>query len=129
MFKDKRVLVTGGSSGLGKALARRLLDGGASVTLLARSPEKLSAAAAELDTPGRVSVQSCDVSDVESVASAFAAIARDTGPVHALINSAGVLREGTFDQLPVEEYRRTFDINLFGVLHCCRAAQYAATPA
>lgn len=123
MFAGKRMVITGGSSGAGKELARQLLARGAWVTLLARDLAKLQAAREELAAAApaeRVSVHPCDVTDPGEVEAVFAPL-RQLG-IDALVCSAGVLTEGPFDQQPLEAYRRVLDTNLFGALHCARAA-------
>lgn len=116
MFTGKQVVITGGSSGVGKELARLLLARGAHVTLLARDREKLEAARSELGAE-RVAVMVCDVASAAQVDATFRAL-----DVDVLINSAGILTEGRFDALPLERYRQVMDTNFFGTLHCVRAA-------
>jgi len=122
MFQDQRVVITGGSSGAGKALARALLLRGARVALLARDPAKLDRARSELPDPARVIAVPCDVSDAESVTRAFSAVRAALGPATLLVNSAGILAEGRFESTPPEVYRRLFEVNFFGTLHASRAA-------
>jgi 3-dehydrosphinganine reductase len=123
MFEGKRIVITGGSSGAGKELARQLLARGARITLLARDRHKLDAARSELcarsDAEG-VAVAVCDVASAAQVDDTFRALARDG--IDVLINSAGILSEGPFDQQPLERYREIMDTNFFGTLHCVRAA-------
>ena len=124
MFDGKRAVITGGSSGAGKGLAAALLARGAHVALVARDARKLLEAKEELSAHAQAShieTLSCDVADAEQVNAAFAALSSNFGPVDLLINSAGVLREGPFEQVPLEQYRQLLDINFFGVLHCVRA--------
>lgn len=126
MFESRRIIITGGSSGAGKALAARLLQRGAHVTLIARNADRLEAAREELARdvdvdPARIVVESLDVSDADAVEASFAALAERTGPADMLINSAGILREGPFEQQPLADYRAVMDINYFGALHCSRA--------
>src|SRR5688572_23767852 len=70
-FRDQRVIVTGGSSGAGKAIAAAFLERGAAVALVARDTARLAAAHAELAPKGRVLTASCDVSKAAEVARAF----------------------------------------------------------
>ena len=123
MFEGKRIVITGGSSGAGKELARQLLACGASVTLLARDQAKLEAARDELCSAAaaeRVAVAACDVTDPASVERVFAPLS--ALGIDLLVCSAGVLTEGRFDEQSLESYRRVIDTNLFGALHCARAA-------
>ena len=124
MFDGKHVVITGGSSGAGKALAAALLERGARMTLIARNADKLAAARQELAgaaDAGRIDIESCDVADAEAVERSFGEIAARVGPADVLVNSAGILSEGPFESLPLERYRAIMDINFFGVLHCSRA--------
>jgi 3-dehydrosphinganine reductase len=125
MHKGQNIIITGGSSGLGKALARRFAQEGASLALIARDITKLEATQKELQditSPSqKVSIYSCDVSDFPSVESTIAAIADELGPPQALINSAGILREGYFEKVPLETFREVMDINYYGTLHCIKA--------
>jgi 3-dehydrosphinganine reductase len=126
MFKDKTVVITGGSSGVGRELAMRLAKRGARLALLARGREMLEETRNEIADahPGaRVDIFSCDVTDSAAVDSAFRAVAdSQLGAPHVLINSAGILIENYFEKLPLEVFRKTMDINFFGTLHCIRAA-------
>lgn len=123
MFEGKRIVITGGSSGAGKELARQLLARGAVVVLLARDRQKLEAARDELAGPGetrRVAVHPCDVTSPENVEATFAPL-RNAG-IDMLFCSAGVLTEGPFDEQPLDAYQRVMSTNFFGTLHCVRAA-------
>ncbi len=123
MWKDARVVITGGSSGAGKELARQLLARGAKLTLLARDLAKLRAVREDLSRSSaaeRITVAACDVARAEQVEATFAPL-RAAG-IDMLVCSAGVLTEGPFDEQPLEAYRRVIDINVFGALHCARAA-------
>jgi len=126
MFANQLIVITGGSSGVGKALAQKLSAKGANLALIARDPKKLSLARDELlrlaSTGRRVEVFSCDVSDPGAVSKSFAQIAEQMGPPDVLINSAGILKEGYFEKLPLEVFRSIMDINFFGTLHCIQSA-------
>lgn len=125
MFRDLHVVITGGSSGLGLELAYRLAAQGARLTLVARDLTKLEEAAAEvrLRTPGaRIGVESLDVRNEEAAAASMQKIAEGNGGIDVLINSAGILREGRFEKLPMKEFRDVMEINYFGLLNTTRAA-------
>ncbi|MBU3031085.1 SDR family NAD(P)-dependent oxidoreductase [Paracoccus marinaquae] len=124
-FKDKHVVVTGGNSGLGLALAKALAGQGARLTLMARDADKLASAAGEITAayPGAVvNTQSLDVTNEEAAAAAMNAAAEAQGGIDALINNAGILREGYFQNVPMEVFRQVMEINYFGVLNATRAA-------
>ena len=122
---NRRTVITGGSSGLGLALAHALAEEGDELVLIARNPAKLEAAAAEICTTvagTRVSYYSVDVSDSQVLQDTFQSIIERIGGIDLLINSAGILRESPFENTTEATFRETFDINLFGVINCCRAA-------
>lgn len=125
MFRDLHIVITGGSSGLGLELARRLADEGARLTLVARDPKKLAQAAAELrkrQPAVRVGVESLDVGDEDATNQSMQRIAEANGGIDVLINSAGILREGRFEKLPMQAFRDVMEINYFGLVHATRAA-------
>ncbi len=123
MFDGKNVVITGGSSGLGLALAKKLAEKGAVITVIARSKEKLQTAKADIArVGGKVHAFSSDVSKIESITETFQKINNEVGPPDILINSAGILREGYFDKLSVETFREVIETNYFGVLYAIKAA-------
>jgi len=123
MFKGKKIVITGGSSGLGLALAKAFATKGATITVIARNKDKLENAKAEISAQGgRAYAFSSDVSSMDAITETFKKIAEEVGPPDVLINSAGILREGYFDQIPVETFREIMEINYFGVLNSIKAA-------
>ena len=119
----KNALVTGASSGLGLATARALVGEGANVTLVARSTEKLSAAAAGIVTPPGVSVTTlvADVSDPDAVRTMVSEARRIMGSVDILIANAGGPPPGSFASTPFEAYRMALDLNLLSTVAMCQA--------
>jgi 3-dehydrosphinganine reductase len=125
MFEGKTILITGASSGLGEALGRRLLEEGADLALAARSEDKLSRLREELRSRARpdqrVEIFPCDVSDPAQTERVVARLVETMGPPDMLINNAGILEEGYFESLPLSTFRKVFDVNYFGALHCTKA--------
>jgi NAD(P)-dependent dehydrogenase (short-subunit alcohol dehydrogenase family) len=87
-FADKLVLITGGSSGIGLATAKRLADEGARLVLVARSEDKLAAAVAQLSGEGHRTIV-CDVVDEKALAAALKPLREELGPFHAAALCAG----------------------------------------
>jgi NAD(P)-dependent dehydrogenase (short-subunit alcohol dehydrogenase family) len=110
----KHAVITGGGSGIGAAVARRLLADGLRVTLMGRSAERLAAQQRALGAGG---VQVCDVSDESSVTAAFAAV----GEVDVLVNNAGQVQTSPLGRTSLETWRRLLDVNLTGTFLCSRA--------
>lgn len=119
----QHAIITGGSSGLGFALAKTLAGRGLDVTLIARDREKLTGARDLIAgaAPGvQVRVHSVDVTDPDTTRAAIDVIAA-AGRVDAVINSAGIMREGYFETLAGADFRSVMDIDFFGVLNVTRA--------
>ncbi|MEU3524792.1 SDR family NAD(P)-dependent oxidoreductase [Streptomyces sp. NPDC038707] len=104
------VLITGCSSGIGRATARRLHRSGMVVYATARRPETL----AELTAEG-IRTLALDVTDEESVRAAVAAVEAEHGAVGALVNSAGFAVSGVVEEVGIEDMRRQFETNVFGL--------------
>jgi 3-oxoacyl-[acyl-carrier protein] reductase len=124
-LKNLNALITGGSQGLGKVIAEHFLREGANVALCARGENELSATRDELTKKfpaQKVFAQTCDVSN-ESQVNALVAYALQTlGSLDALVLNAGIYGPmGATESVPLDEWRRALDINLFGVLLPCRA--------
>lgn len=118
-LRDQHVLITGGSSGIGLALARQAAAAGARVSLVARDPAKLAAARAAVG--GSTFTTAADVAVEAEVRAALAAAERAQGPVDVLIANAGVARPGYFEEVPVAVFERTMAVNYFGVLYPLKA--------
>jgi len=119
-LRDRHCLITGGSSGIGLALALRCAAAGAKVSLIARGPARLAEAcdAIRTATPAAsVFVASADVAVERDVCAAIAAAETHHGPVDVLITSAGVARPGYFEEVPVGVFERTMAVNYFGTVY------------
>ncbi|GIV98230.1 MAG: 3-ketodihydrosphingosine reductase [Herpetosiphonaceae bacterium] len=126
-FHQQHIIITGGSSGIGKAVACLFAREGANLTIIARDPAKLEAAKAEIEAPGlargqRVYTISADVADEAQAAQAIDQAVAELGPPDILINSAGYAQPGHFLELPSSVFRQTMDINFFGSLYPTQAA-------
>ncbi len=119
-MKKRRVLVTGGASGIGFAVARRMLEGGDSVVICGRSIDKLEAAAEKLAAFGQVELYRVDVADQGAVEAMFGAV----GVIDVLVASAGVCEQARLDDEHSDDvWRNTMATNLDGVYFCMKAAQ------
>ena len=117
-FRGRHAVVTGGSAGIGLAIARRLVGLGAGVTLVARNPERLERAASELAGARTVVL---DVSDAEAVAAVVPSELAEQ-PADILVNCAGISTPARFTDLTPDQLRREMDINYFGAVWTTRAA-------
>ncbi|WP_274911373.1 SDR family oxidoreductase [Streptomyces sp. WZ-12] len=120
---DRIAVVTGASSGIGAATARRLAAAGASVALLGRREARLTALAERLrpTTPGAVLPVAVDLADPEATAAAARTITTTLGPVDLVVANAGVMLGAPFEAGRTDEWDRMIDINLRGLLHTARA--------
>ncbi|MFF5009786.1 SDR family oxidoreductase [Streptomyces phaeochromogenes] len=115
---SKVVLITGASSGIGEATARRLAAAGHPVVLGARRAERLAVLAKEIEADdGSALPHTLDVTDPLSVRSFVAAAQERYGRVDVLVNNAGVMPLSRMDALRTDEWDRMIDVNLRGVLH------------
>src|SRR5471032_2591026 len=116
----KRVIITGGSTGIGAAIARRFLDDGAKVSVWCRSAENAAAIAAEL--PKLAGVVEVDVADSEAVDPAFARSLASLGGLDVLICNAGISIRHDFLDTPREAFERILRVNLFGSFYVSQLA-------
>lgn len=116
-------LVTGASSGIGRATARRLAAEGAAVVLVARRADRLSDLAAEITEAGGVSLTiAADLTEVAVAAAAVAKTVDELGRLDTLVNAAGVMLNGPSVESPLQEWDRMVDINLRGLMYTTKAA-------
>lgn len=121
-MRGQVAVVTGGGRGIGRAIALALAGAGASVAVLARSWSELQQTVARIEAAGgRALAFVADVSDIDSVARAMAAVAASLGPVDLLVNNAGMLGPiGPFVDTDAARWWQTLEVNLFGPMLCTR---------
>jgi NAD(P)-dependent dehydrogenase (short-subunit alcohol dehydrogenase family) len=112
---SRAVLVTGCSSGIGRATAERLAARGFTVYATARSVASI----ADLEARG-CRVLALDVTDEDSMQAAVATVVDEQGAVGALVNNAGYSQSGAVEEVPIEEVRRQFETNVFGLVRMCQ---------
>ena len=119
---NKVAVVTGGTRGIGRAIAERLLQAGASVAFCGRSPESVARAAEEMaqNPGGTVFGEAVDVSKPEQVERFFKGLDRRFSHLHILVNNAGVGIFRKVKEMTVEDWQKTLDVNLSGAFYCCR---------
>jgi NAD(P)-dependent dehydrogenase (short-subunit alcohol dehydrogenase family) len=123
-YNGKSAIVTGGTKGIGRAIAAALLGEGMNVCVSARSVEEIEQTITELgDTgEGRVTGAACDVRDEEEVKAMFEHAVSEFGAVDVLVNNAGIGIFKRVEETTPEEFRAVLETNLFGVFYCCREA-------
>ncbi len=122
-LENKVAVVTGGTKGIGFAIAEAFVRSGASVFVTARNLADVSAAVEELSKHGKVGGTDCDVRNEEQVRSMLADCERVFGGVDVLINNAGVGFFGkTVEEITPGEFRQTIETNLLGVYYACHYA-------
>lgn len=117
---EKVALVTGGGSGIGKAVALALAGAGYRVAIVGRNSQRLAAVVAE--APEHCFAMPADVSDPAAVTQLFERVAAELGRLDVLFNNAGVNEGAPIDELSVDSWRRVLDTNVTGVFLCAQAA-------
>lgn len=119
-------LVTGGGTGIGRAIAHELASLGAHVVLAARREEKLQATAEEIrGAGGAASTLVLNVRDEEAVAAAFAQVIEEQGALHGLVNNAGGQFVSPAEMISAKGWHAVVETNLTGTFLCCREAHRA----
>ena len=119
---NRKAIVTGGARGIGLAIATRLLQSGATVSLWDMDAPALAQAAEQLRSLGTVHTATVNITSTDSIEAAAGATAQALGKLDILVNNAGIAGANakTWETDPAE-WRRVLDINLTGPFHCCRA--------
>jgi NAD(P)-dependent dehydrogenase (short-subunit alcohol dehydrogenase family) len=122
-MKDKIAVITGGSKGIGYAIAESLLKNGAKVFICARDKADLKAALEKLSAFGKVDGEICDVRSEAQVQMMLDECVRVFGGVDILVNNAGIGIIGkTVEEMSADEFEQTLQTNLFGVFYACHYA-------
>ncbi len=119
-FKDKTVIITGGSEGVGAATARKFAASGANLLLAARGKKKLELIAEELRSKTRVEIMAMDVADEDACANLFRKAVFEFGEIHVLVNNAGYHERGAVESITTEDLGKMIDINLKAPIVLCR---------
>jgi len=118
----KVAVVTGGTRGIGRAIASSLVGAAVQVAITARNEQDLAQATSQLNEHGKVAGYVCDVRDYDQVKVTFARITEDFGGVDILINNAGIGIFASVESMSVEDFRAVLETNVFGVFYCCHEA-------
>ena len=121
-LKGKNAIVTGGTRGIGRAIAERLLTDGASVAICGRTQASVDRTVADMKKLGRVFGAVADVSQIEGARSLFAAVDREFGGLDILVNNAGQGRFKKVAEMTPEEWHLNIDLNLNGAFYCAHEA-------
>ncbi|HSO77643.1 MAG TPA: SDR family oxidoreductase [Bacteroidales bacterium] len=123
IFKDKVVIVTGASTGIGNAIAREFAQNGSRVMLAARSADKLASLESEIREKGfEASFCVTDVTREEDCRRLIETTVTKYGTVHILINNAGISMRALFNDVDLSVLRRLMDVNFWGTVYCTKYA-------
>lgn len=122
--ESKVAIVTGGTRGIGRAIAKALANAGAMVAITARDERGLSEAISQLNdgSSGSVAGYACDVRNYDQVKEVFAHVASDLGGLDILVNNAGIGLFEPVETMSPEDFRAVLETNVFGVFYCCHEA-------
>jgi 3-dehydrosphinganine reductase len=120
-FANAHVIVTGGSSGIGRAFVRRVVDRGARVSVIALGDEDLADVYRELhERKATFATRAADVSDQHALTEAINGVSAELGPCDVLLTSAGIAHPGYFERIDDSVFRRTMEVDYFGTLYAIR---------
>ena len=123
-LKEKTAIVTGGTKGIGRAIAEALIRAGANVSICARSEKELHVAVSQLNRlgEGRATGTACDVRDYNSVRQLFTQTIKTFDSLDILVNNAGIGMFSTVEEMSPDDFRAVLETNIFGVFYCCHEA-------
>ena len=123
-LRGKKAVVTGGTRGIGRAIAEALLRSGASVAICGRTRQTVDEVCAELkhSTGGDIFGEAADVSKWDQMGHFFGTVASRFGGLDILVNNAGMGVFLSIQDLTPDDWRNTIDLNLTGVFNCCKQA-------
>jgi 3-oxoacyl-[acyl-carrier protein] reductase len=125
-LKDQNALVTGGSRGIGRAIALAIAAEGAKVAVVYRgSQEAADKLVADIEANGGTAIAiQADVSDAAAVEACVKRVEQELGPIHILVNNAGVIADDLFVRMKPEAWNKVVQTNLGGVFNCCHAVAF-----
>jgi len=123
-IENKKAIVTGGTKGIGLAIARALVERGARVSICARKSDEVESVVASLRSEfgDRIYGAVCNVGRYEDVQNMIAQAELDLGGLDILVNNAGIGIFSKVEEMSVEEWQSVIDTNLSGLFYCCREA-------
>jgi NAD(P)-dependent dehydrogenase (short-subunit alcohol dehydrogenase family) len=122
-MKNKVALVTGGTKGIGYAIAERLVEAGYKVYICSRNRDEVEAAVAHLSEIGEGYGKLCDVRDEQQVKRLLESCESRLGGIDVLVNNAGIgIMRKTVEDITPDEFRQTIETNLFGTYYACHYA-------
>lgn len=122
IFKDKTIIITGGSEGVGAAAARKFAEAGANLMLVARGKKNLEAIAGELRGKTRVEIFAMDVADAEACVDLFKKTDYEFGRIDVLVNNAGHHQRGPVESVLADDLGKIIDVNLKAPIMLSRMA-------
>jgi 3-oxoacyl-[acyl-carrier protein] reductase len=121
-FEDKVVVVSGGSRGIGYAIAEAFLKAGARVIIVAKNLDRLREAAGQLALSGNVEARVCDVTDPDAVLDLFQFVTDTYERLDCVVNAAGITRDQLMIRMKDEDWHDVINANLNGIFYVCRRA-------
>ncbi|PCJ53764.1 MAG: hypothetical protein COA73_14905 [Candidatus Hydrogenedentota bacterium] len=124
-YKDKNIIITGGSKGIGLAMAKEMAALGANLAIIARDKSALESAQLaieEMGGGGRVLAYACDVRDHETLSDYINMVRYELGSIDGVIANSGYCHPGNFHELELADFDKQIDTNLKGVIYTLRLA-------